>query len=72
MHSADNAHETRLTHKHGWDVKDAKTLKSDMTVMKNRKVEMLKTVNRFHDLFEQFKVKLIRAEGRFVGRKSFS
>jgi len=69
MHSANIAHETRLTHKHGLDVKDAKSLKSNMAVVKNRKVEMVKTVNGFHDLFEQFEAELIRGEGRFVEPK---
>jgi pyruvate/2-oxoglutarate dehydrogenase complex dihydrolipoamide dehydrogenase (E3) component len=69
LHSADIAHETRMTHKHGMDVNDAKSLKSNMAVVKNRKVEMVKTLNGFLDLFEQFKVELIRGEGRFVGPK---
>jgi len=69
MHSADIAHETRMTHKHGMDVKDASSLKSNMAIVKNRKVEMVKTVNGFLDLFEEFKVELIRGEGRFVGPK---
>lgn len=56
MHAANIAHETRLIHKHGLSVGNAESLKSNMAVVKARKVEMVKTVNGFHDLFEQFKV----------------
>lgn len=69
MHSAELAHECRLAHKHGLDVKDAKLLKTDLALVKKRKDEMLKTVNGFQDLLEQGKVELIRGEGRFVGPK---
>jgi pyruvate/2-oxoglutarate dehydrogenase complex dihydrolipoamide dehydrogenase (E3) component len=69
MHSAEIAHETRMTQKHGMDIKDAKDLKSNMAVVKNRKDEMVSTINGFKPMFDQFKAELIMAEGRFVGPK---
>jgi len=58
-----------MTHKHGIDLKDAQSLKSNMAVVKSRKDEMVRTLNGFLGLFEQFKTELVRGEGRFVGPK---
>ncbi|RVX68329.1 hypothetical protein B0A52_07332 [Exophiala mesophila] len=69
MHAAELAHECRMAHKHGLDVKEAKSLKADMALVKKRKDEMVETVNGFQDLLEQGKVEIIRGEGRFVGPK---
>ncbi|KAJ9612962.1 hypothetical protein H2200_002903 [Cladophialophora chaetospira] len=69
MHSSTIAHEARMNHKHGLGVSDAESLKSDMAIVRKRKDEMLKTVNGFRDLFDQFKVELTVGEGRFVEPK---
>ncbi|KIV91170.1 hypothetical protein PV10_05739 [Exophiala mesophila] len=69
MHAAELAHECRMAHKHGLDVKEAKSLKADLALVKKRKDEMLETVNGFQDLLVQGKVEIIRGEGRFVGPK---
>ena len=70
MHAANIAHETRMTQKHGMNLMNAKDLKSNMAVVKERKVEMVNTINGFRDLIDQFKIELIRGEGRFVGPKT--
>lgn len=69
MHSAEIAHGARMIQRHGMDIKDAKSLKSNIAVVKSGKVEMVNTINGFRDMFEQFGMEIINGEGRFVGPK---
>lgn len=66
IHAASLAHEARMTDRHGLDITDPERLKSRMELVKKGKSAMVETLNGFRDLFHQFNVELIQAEGRFI------
>ncbi len=59
-----------MTHKHGIDLKDAQSLKSNIAVVKSRKDEMVRTLNGFLGLFEQFRQSFSVVKDALSNRKS--
>lgn len=63
LHSAAVAQQTRNAQQHGVRIEG---LKVNMTQVRTRKRDMVENVNGFQDLFEAYKVELIRGEGVFI------
>lgn len=68
IHASTMAHETRMTSQHGLTIPNAAELKSDLRMVKERKVQMVNDINGFKDLFEKFNVEIIHGEGRFIDK----